>query len=81
MTGNWNHNVSVEIAGGIEEVNIKLSKNIGVRLSSAGLSSRSFSGFVQNSDYYQNATCDKSKHTLTINVFGGMGSLNIVEVN
>ena len=79
MTGNWNHNVNVEIAGGIGEVNLRLPKNTGVRLTSAGLGSRNLPGFVKNGNYYQNAAYGKSKHTLTINVSGGMGSLNVVE--
>lgn len=79
MTGNWNHNVNVEIAGGIGEVNLKLPKNTGVRLSSAGLGSRHLPGFVKKGNYYQNAAYGKSKHTVTVNVSGGMGSLNVVE--
>ncbi|MBC5772485.1 hypothetical protein H8S95_00270 [Pontibacter sp. KCTC 32443] len=79
MTGNWNHNVKVDIAGGIGEVNLKLPKNTGVKLNASGLGSKNLNGFKKNGGYYQNAAYGKSKHTLTINVSGGMGSINVVE--
>jgi hypothetical protein len=79
MTGNWDHNVQVDISGGIGEVNLKLPKNTGVRLNPTGLGSKNLNGFKKNGSYYQNAAYGKSKHTLTINVSGGMGSINVVE--
>ncbi|MER2997834.1 toast rack family protein [Pontibacter populi] len=79
MTGNWDHNVQVDISGGIGEVNLKLPKNVGVRLNPTGLGSKNLNGFKKKGSYYQNAAYGKSKHTLTINVSGGMGSINVVE--
>lgn len=79
MTGNWNYDVQVEIAGGIGEVNMKLPKNAGVRLNATGLGSKNLSSFKKNGSQYQNAAFGKSKHTLTINVSGGMGTINVVE--
>ncbi|MBB6612502.1 hypothetical protein H7F15_15765 [Pontibacter sp. Tf4] len=79
LTGNWNHDVKLEISGGIGEVNLKLPKNTGVRINPTGLGSSNLNGFRKNGSYYQNAAYGKSKHTLTIHVSGGMGSLNVIE--
>ncbi|NDK56707.1 toast rack family protein [Pontibacter fetidus] len=80
MSGNWNHNATVDISGGIGDVKLKLPKGTGVRIKASGLGSRNLNGFRKNTDYHQNAALGKSKHTLTINVSGGMGSLTVVEV-
>lgn len=79
LTGDWNHDVKLDISGGIGEVNLKLPKNTGVRINPSGLGSKNLNGFRKNGAYYQNAAYGKSKHTLTIHVSGGMGSLNVVE--
>lgn len=79
LTGDWNHDVALHISGGIGEVNLKLPKNTGVRINPSGLGSKNLYGFRKNGAYYQNAAYGKSKHTLTIHVSGGMGSLNVVE--
>ena len=80
MSGNWNHDVTMDISGGIGDVKLKLPKGTGVRLKSSGLGSKNLNGFKKNNGSYQNAAYGKSKHTLTINVSGGMGSLTVIEV-
>ena len=75
LRGNWDHSVQVNITGGIGDVNIKLPKNTGVRLKSSGLGSNKFPGMQQEDGYYTNKAYGKSKHVITINVSGGLGSV------
>jgi len=79
LTGNWDHDATIDIAGGIGEVNLKLPKNTGIRLKTAGLGGRDLGNLQKNGSYYTNAAYGRSKYTLTINVAGGLGSINVVQ--
>ena len=80
LTGNWDHDVDIEVTGGIGEVNISVPKNTGVLLNATGIGTKNLNGFKKNGSHHQNAAYGKSKHTLTIKVSGGMGNINVTEV-
>ncbi|WP_266204651.1 toast rack family protein [Pontibacter kalidii] len=78
LTGDWSHDLTVDVAGGIGDINIKLPKNTGVRLETAGLGSQELDGLTKEGTYYRNAALGKSKHTLTIKATGGLGSITVM---
>lgn len=78
LRGNWDHDAAVEVAGGIGDINIKLPKNTGVRLETAGLGSQNLDGLTKEGSYYRNAALGKAKHTLTIKATGGLGSITVM---
>ncbi|MDX5422380.1 MAG: cell wall-active antibiotics response protein, partial [Hymenobacteraceae bacterium] len=78
LTGDWDHDLIVDVAGGIGEINLKLPKNTGVRLETAGLGSQNLGNLTKEGNYYRNAALGKSKHTLTIKATGGLGSITVM---
>lgn len=81
LRGNWDHDVQVDVSGGIGDVKLLLSKNTGVRLKSSGLSSVSAGGLKKEGNNYSNQALGKSKHTISINVSSGLGSVSVTQEN
>lgn len=79
LRGNWDHDVDVDIAGGIGDVTIRLPKNTGVRVKSSGLGSRNMANLQKDGNSYINAAMGKSKHVIDITVAGGLGSVTVLQ--
>ncbi|MFD3001715.1 toast rack family protein [Pontibacter toksunensis] len=79
LRGNWDHDVEVDVTGGIGDVKFRLPKNTGVRLKSSGLGSRNMASLQKEGDTYVNAALGKSKHVININVSGGLGSVTVLQ--
>lgn len=77
LTGKWTNNLTADINGGIGEVSLKLPKNTGVRVKISGLGSIEAPGFKKDGGYYVNNAYNKSDQLLTIDVSGGLGSVNL----
>ena len=77
LRGNWNHDLQVEISSGMGDVKLLLPKGTGVRLQRSGMGSLSAGGLKKENNYYRNQALGKSKHTLSINVSGGLGSVTV----
>jgi predicted membrane protein len=77
LRGNWNHDLQVEISSGLGEVKLLLPKSTGVRLKRSGMGSLSAGGLRKEKNYYRNQALGKNKHTLSINVSGGLGSVTV----
>lgn len=79
LRGNWDHDVQVDVSGGIGDVKLLLPKNTGVRLRSSGLGSVNAGGLKKEGNNYSNQALGKSKHTITINVSNGLGSVSATQ--
>ncbi len=79
LTSAWDHNMSLDVAGGIGDIKLKLPKNTGVKLTTSGLGSKTLPGFTKKSNYYANSALGKAKHTLTIHVTAGIGSISVTQ--
>ncbi|WP_179222967.1 toast rack family protein [Pontibacter ummariensis] len=79
LRGDWDHDLTVDIAGGIGEINLKLPQHTGVRLKTSGLGSQDLAGLKDAGSYYKNDALGKARHTITLNVTGALGSINVTE--
>ena len=77
LRGSWNHDLQVEISSGIGNVKLLLPKDSGIRLKRSGMGNLSAGGLKKENNYYRNQALGKSKHTLSINVSGGLGSVTV----
>ncbi len=79
LTGNWKNDLEADLTGGIGEINIKVPRNTGVRIDPSGLGDLDLKGFKKVNGYYQNSAYGKSKHSITLNVSGGIGDLTVTQ--
>jgi hypothetical protein len=77
LSGKWANNLKADIDGGIGEMSLKLPANTGVRVKISGLGSIEAPGFRKESGYYVNDAYHKTDHLLTIDISGGLGSVNL----
>jgi hypothetical protein len=77
LSGDWDHDLTVDVIGGIGDISITLPQSTGVKLKVSGLGSLDVAGLTKEGNYYRNAALGKSKHTLTINATGGLGSIKV----
>ncbi|QCR21263.1 toast rack family protein [Pontibacter sp. SGAir0037] len=80
LSGNWNHNLAVEINGGIGSMNVKVPKGTGVSVQTSVLGSKSLNGFKKSGGVHKNSAYGKTKNTITIQISGGLGSIDVTEV-
>ncbi|ARS34355.1 toast rack family protein [Pontibacter actiniarum] len=78
LRGDWDHDLTLDVAGGIGEINLKLPKGTGVRLETNGLGSQHLDGLTREGNYYRNAALGKARHTITIKASGGLGSVVVM---
>ncbi len=77
LTGKWSTNLTADINGGIGEMTLKLPAATGVRIRISGLGSIEAPGFKKQDGYYVNSAYNKTDHLLTIDISGGLGSVNL----
>lgn len=77
LTGKWSANLTADINGGIGEMTLKLPSTTGVRVRVSGLGSIEAPGFKKVDGYYVNSAYQKTDHMLTIDISGGLGSVNL----
>lgn len=77
LSGKWNNNLSAEINGGIGEITLKLPRKTGARVKVSGFGSIEAAGFKKEGGYYVNEAYNTTKTSLTIEVSGGLGSVNL----
>ncbi|MHC2991043.1 hypothetical protein OB13_05395 [Pontibacter sp. HJ8] len=77
LRGNWDHSLKVDLSGGIGDVKLLLPKSTGIRLRRSGMGSLSAGNLQKDGNAYSNPALGKSKHTLEINVSGGLGSVSV----
>lgn len=77
LSGDWNHDLTLDIAGGMGEINLTLPKGTGVKLETSGFGSQDLSGLTKKGKFYINEAFGKTNHTLTIKAAGGLGSITV----
>lgn len=79
LSGKWNNSGTASIKGGIGEVTVIVPKETGVRISvSGGLGEVNIPFFHKENNVYVNDLFQKTKHTLYLNISGGIGQINVV---
>jgi hypothetical protein len=78
LSGEWKNDLDADISGGVGEITIILPHDIGIELSISGiLGDRNVPGFYKDGSTYTNDLFGETKHTLYLDIAGGIGSVNI----
>jgi hypothetical protein len=80
LTGPRNSDLDVTIKGGVGQATIRLPKDVGVRAHAAGgIGSVSAEGLKKDGNDYTNDIWGKTPHKITLDVQGGIGSIELIE--
>ncbi|MEJ2559000.1 MAG: toast rack family protein, partial [Anaerolineae bacterium] len=73
LRGNWEHDLTVAIEGGVGELSVKLPAEMGVRANmDTALVSVTANGLIKDENGYVNQALGTAPHTLTLNVQAGV---------
>jgi predicted membrane protein len=78
LSGKWDNDLNADFVGGVGELNLKLPEKVGVRVHASGiLGNIEAPGFIKENSNYTNDAYQKTKATLYIDIFGGIGNVNL----
>lgn len=78
LSGDWKRSFDGRISGGVGTVTVRLPTSVGVRVhATGGLGAVSAPGFERDGDAYVNNAYGKSPVTLTLDIEGGVGTINL----
>ncbi len=78
LSGKWENNLDADFICGVGELTLKLPKNVGVQVKATGiLGNIDAPGFSKEGSIYTNDMFRKTKVTLYIDIFGGIGNVNL----
>ena len=78
LTGDWEHDVQVDIQGGVGSTHLILPENVGVRVKvDKGIGDVDASGLYHRDGTYVNSAYDEADITLKINVQTGLGQIDL----
>jgi hypothetical protein len=76
LSGNWDHDLTATIEGGVGEISVKLPAEMGVRANmDTALVSVTANGLMKDENGYVNQALGTAPHTLTLNLQAGVGSV------
>jgi hypothetical protein len=79
LSGNWDHDVTAAITGGVGELSITLPSEIGVRVNmDTALVSVTTTGLEKDGDGYVNQAYGTAPNTLTLDLQTGIGSVKLM---
>ncbi len=79
LDGHWAHDLTASVQGGVGKATLHLPRDVGVRVTAqGGLGAINANGFTKNGDVYTNDAYGKSPVSLTIDVQGGVGEIDLV---
>ena len=78
LSGDWPQSFDVSVSGGVGETTIILPREVGVLVETeTGIGSLNVNGLIRNGDTYTNEAYGESNVTITIDVGGGIGNINL----
>jgi hypothetical protein len=78
MSGDWKKSIDGHIAGGVGTVTVHLPTNVGVSVrAGGGLGSVNAAGFERDGNVYVNSLYGKSPVSITLDIQGGIGTINL----
>jgi hypothetical protein len=78
LTGDWKHDLTAHIAGGVGRATVRLPSDVGVRASAqGGIGAIHVHGLTKDGDAYINEAYGKSPITVKVQVEGGVGEINL----
>jgi hypothetical protein len=82
LTGEWKNDLRANIKGGVGEITILVPDNIGVKIDISGiLGEINAPSFKKKRKTYLNKMYGKTSKTLFLDIFGGIGEINIETVS
>jgi N-terminal domain of toast_rack, DUF2154 len=79
LSGDWSHNLTATINGGLGDLSIRLPANLGVRVNlDKGLVNVTATGLTQDQHGYVNHAIGTTPNTLTLDISGGVGTIALV---
>jgi hypothetical protein len=78
LTGAWHNNLHASITGGIGELSFILPESTGAKMEITGILANIYApGFIKNGHTYTNSSYGNTKETLYIEIFGGIGEIDV----
>jgi hypothetical protein len=78
LSGDWSQSFDVTISGGVGETTLILPQEVGVLVKTeTGIGSLNANGLIRNGDTYTNEAYGESDVTITIDIGGGIGNINL----
>lgn len=78
LSGKWDNNLDADFVCGFGELNLKLPAQVGVNVKATGiLGNIDAPGFSKDGSTYTNDRYRKTRNTLYIDIFGGIGNVNL----
>jgi len=78
LTGDWKNDLTANIDGGVGRATVRLPSDVGVRATAhGGIGAINVHGLKKDGDAYVNEAYGKSPITLTVQVAGGVGEINL----
>jgi hypothetical protein len=81
LTGQWQRSANVRIQAGASQVELRVPKDIGVRVCPGDLRQGRYDGLEEKNGCYVNTLYDRSGITLDVSLDLGLGKLNVRQVN
>lgn len=79
LSGKWLNDGFAEIKGGVGEVTVKVPFNTGVKVNISGvLGEVNIPFFHKIGNTYTNDSFEKTKYTLSLDISGGIGQINVI---
>ena len=79
MNGEWSHDITVSVKGGVGAISIKLPKKMGVQVKvTSGLRGVTADGLALNGDTYTNDSFGESPQALYLQIEAGVGAIELV---
>lgn len=82
LTGKWKNDLRANIKGGVGEITIKVPDDVGVKIEISGiLGEVNVPSFKKKHKTYVNDMYGKTSETLYLDIFGGIGEVNIETIS
>jgi len=82
VSGDYKHSVDVKVNGGVGQANIRLPKNIGVRVDAkGGIGGISVTNLRKDGEYYVNDAYARHNQGMNVEVRGGIGEIKLTVDN
>ena len=78
LSGKWHNDCDAEIKGGVGQINVKVPFGTGVKIHAAGLLGEvNIPFFHKDGRDYTNDAWGKTKHSITLDISGAIGEINV----
>ena len=78
LTGKWHNDLHASVTGGVGELSFILPEDIGTKIEITGILANVYApAFEKNGHTYTNSEYGNTKETMYIEIFGGIGEIDV----